>query len=92
MKSVVLLVAAALSLSLAAGCAVAPTGPARTPAYGDGFKDGCSSGEAAQSVFGRYRKDAGRFDSDPQYAQGWSDGFRKCAEEQIRKNSAGGSK
>lgn len=89
MKRVVLVLAAALSLSLAAGCAAPLTGPARAPAYADGYKDGCDSGVASQSVFGRYKKDDRRFGSDPQYAQGWSDGFRKCEEEQIRQNNSG---
>ncbi len=80
MKRFALLAAAVL---LAAGCAGSPTGPARTPAYGDGYKDGCESGRASQSVFGRPAKDAGRYASDPQYAQGWSDGFSKCEDEEL---------
>ena len=90
MKRSVLFVAAALSLAVVAGCAGPSTGQGRPPAYADGFKDGCQSGEASQSVFGSPKKDVSRFGSDPQYAQGWSDGFRKCEEEQVRRNSSGG--
>jgi hypothetical protein len=35
------------------------------------------------------KKDAGRFDSDKQYAQGWTDAFRTCAYEQSQKMAAG---
>jgi len=90
MKRAVLIVAAALALSLAAGCAAPPTGPARTPAYADGQKDGCESGQASQGVFGRPKKDASRFGADTQYTQGWTDGFKRCEEEEFRRNSAGG--
>lgn len=83
----------ALALAFASGCASPQSGAApRTPAYGDGFKDGCNSGEASISIFGRHTKDARRFESDPQYAQGWSDGFAKCEEEQFRRNTSGGSR
>jgi hypothetical protein len=87
MKRALLIVAAALSV--AAGCAGPQSGPARAPAYGDGYKDGCQSGEASISNFGRYTKNVARFESDPQYAKGWSDGFAKCEEEQFRRNTAG---
>jgi hypothetical protein len=66
-----------------------PTGPARAPASADGYMDGCDSGVATQGVFGRYRKDDVRFGSDPQYAQAWSEGFRQCEQEQMRRNSSG---
>lgn len=90
MKRVFLSVA--LALAFAAGCAGPQSGATRTPAYGDGLKDGCNSGEASISIFSRYTKDARRFESDPQYAQGWSDGFAKCEAEQFRRNTAGGSR
>ena len=63
----------------------------RTPAYADGYSDGCVSGQAAQgSVTDRERKNANRFASDEQYARGWSDAFRKCADEQLQRMAAGG--
>lgn len=88
MKRLVLIVAAALFV--AAGCAAPPTGQTRPPAYADGFRDGCESGRASQDVTGRARKDEVRFGSDPQYAQGWSDAFRKCEYEQMQKSAGGG--
>lgn len=82
-------VAAALSLAVVAGCAGPPTGQGRPPAYADGYNHGCQSGRAAQDVLGDPRKDDRRFESDPQYAQGWSDGYRKCEYEQMQKNAGG---
>ncbi len=51
--------------------------------YVDGFDDGCHSGKkAGGSMFDQFKKDVRRFNGDPQYAQGWSDGFRQCETEQ----------
>ena len=50
-----------------------------SPAYRQGFDDGCHSGrQAAGSFFDQFRKDLPRFNSDRDYAQGWSDAFRQC--------------
>ncbi|WP_299775325.1 hypothetical protein [uncultured Tateyamaria sp.] len=50
-----------------------------SPAYRAGFDDGCHSGrQAAGSIFDDFRKDQTRFNSDRDYAQGWSDAFRQC--------------
>ena len=52
-------------------------------AYADGFDDGCHSGnKAGGSMFDQFKKDVRRFESDSQYSQGWSDGFRQCETEQ----------
>ena len=54
-------------------------------AYADGFDDGCHSGnKAGGSMFDQFKKDVRRFESDSQYSQGWSDGFRQCETEQER--------
>jgi hypothetical protein len=51
--------------------------------YADGFDDGCHSGnKAGGSLFDQFKKDVTRFNSDTQYSQGWSDGFRQCETEQ----------
>lgn len=44
------------------------------PAYRAGYADGCDS---AGMLMGR-KRDAARFKSDPQYAQGWQDGNQLC--------------
>ncbi len=50
--------------------------------YADGFDDGCHSGQkAGGSMFDQFKKDVRRFQSDSQYAQGWSDAFRQCESE-----------
>lgn len=52
-------------------------------AYADGYDDGCHSGkQAGGSMFDQFKKDVRRFESDNEYAQGWSDGFRQCETEQ----------
>lgn len=50
-----------------------------SPSYRQGFDDGCHSGrQAAGSLFDLFRKDLNRFNSDRDYAQGWSDAYRVC--------------
>ncbi|MFQ6549314.1 hypothetical protein AADZ90_015255 [Aestuariibius sp. 2305UL40-4] len=54
-----------------------------SPSYRQGFDDGCHSGrQAAGSLFDQFRKDLARFNSDREYAQGWSDAFRQCETQQ----------
>ncbi|MDX2477714.1 MAG: hypothetical protein QNL05_10160 [Gammaproteobacteria bacterium] len=51
--------------------------------YAEGFEDGCHSGKkAGGSYFDQFKKDVLRFNSDSNYAQGWSDAFRQCETEQ----------
>lgn len=51
--------------------------------YVDGFDDGCHSGKkAGGQMFEQFKKDVKRFETDSQYAQGWSDAFRQCETEQ----------
>jgi len=64
--------------------------PGQTPAFADGFKDGCQSGRASQDpVAGFYAKNADRFASDKQYAEGWKSGFSKCSFAQQEQDAAG---
>ena len=59
-----------------------------SPVYAAGYADGCASGnEAGGRLFGEARKDANRYTTDEQYAQGWDDGFASCkskAEAMVR--------
>ncbi|MGS0675198.1 hypothetical protein [Shewanella sp. 0m-4] len=51
--------------------------------YADGFEDGCHSGsKAGGSYFDQFKKDVKRFNSDKEYAQGWSDSYRQCETQQ----------
>jgi hypothetical protein len=74
------LLAAALALY---GCAEQPAKPRSaqqppinlsgySPAFKEGFRDGCDTAR------GSARRDAKRFESDAQYAQGWQDGRSIC--------------
>ena len=50
-----------------------------SPAFADGFDDGCSSGrQAAGVISGQFKKNVPRYLKDAHYAEGWSDGFRQC--------------
>ena len=60
-------------------------GPGHTPTYADGFNDGCSSGNASQNVAYVYRKNIKRFDTEKQYAEGWTAGYQKCEDDQIQR-------
>jgi hypothetical protein len=50
-----------------------------TPAFADGYRDGCASGSAAtlQSL-AKAVKDEARYNADPDYAVGWQNGNREC--------------
>lgn len=91
--SLVAAFALALSLTQLSGCAAtSASAGGRSPAYAKGFDDGCQSGKAWQgSLFDRTRKDLSRFEADKEYAQGWTDAFQQCADEQVKKNASGGS-
>lgn len=83
----------AVAIAQLASCASqsgAPGAQSRSPAYSEGSADGCESERASQgSVSDWERKNVSRFDSDKQHAQGWSDAFDKCAQEQVQKMASG---
>ncbi len=74
--------AIALSLLALSGCATQSEtmmSQGYPAGYADGFEDGCHSGkQAGGSYFDQFKKDVRRFNSDRDYAQGWSDAFRQC--------------
>ena len=77
------------------GCGTAPNplmGQGHTPVYVAGFNDGCESGKVSQSVVaGFYTKDTKRFDSDPQYAEGWTAGYQKSPTPNRRPTHSAGA-
>jgi hypothetical protein len=90
LAALVSLVAPLIVLSGCASPGGTPPSQGQTPSYAAGYKDGCTSGRASKgSMFDFERKDARRFDSDKQYAQGWTDAFQACAYEQLQKMAAG---
>lgn len=81
-----LLVAAAFA-ALCSGCAAGKQAqPVQAnlagfpPGYKQGYADGCNS---ARALLGS-TKDATRFKSDRQYAQGWRDGADVCGKRGAR--------
>ncbi|MGF6986528.1 hypothetical protein QFZ99_006069 [Paraburkholderia atlantica] len=72
--------------ALVAGCQTVPNQYAdqfsregKPQAYIDGHGDGCRSGyNAAGNPYFKATKDPQRFQDDPMYAQGWTDGFNTC--------------
>ena len=85
------LLVAVAQLSSCASQSGAPRAQDRSPAYSEGFGDGCASGRASRGSLANWeRKNVSRFDSDKQYAQGWSDAFDQCAHEQTQTMAAGG--
>lgn len=53
-------------------------------AYAEGFDDGCHSGNnAGGSLFEQFKKDVRRFETDKEYAQGWSDAYKQCESQQL---------
>lgn len=85
MKKLLLLAAFAV---LCSGCAGKQAQPVQAnlagfpPAYKQGYADGCAS---ARALLGS-TKDAKRFKSDRQYAQGWRDGADVCGKRGDRLN------
>jgi hypothetical protein len=51
-----------------------------SPAYAEGYEDGCASGKAdVGGLFAQAQKDQERYAaSDSDYAQGWDAAFAKC--------------
>lgn len=73
---------AVLALMLLAGCASdgdVLKSQGQSPVYADAFDDGCSSGyNAGGNMFYTFKKNVAMAGSNPQYAQGWADGYQQC--------------
>jgi hypothetical protein len=75
------------TIALLAGCQAAIEREARSPAYKQGWTDGCNSGLYERSVeysggpqaVDRFERDEERFRTDPEYAAGWNGGVESCA-------------
>ena len=54
-----------------------------SPAYAQGFEDGCHSGKkAGGSWLDQFKKNTQLFNTNPDYKQGWLDGYNECEKEQ----------
>jgi hypothetical protein len=60
--------------------ACASGGDPKSPAYGQGFADGCATANAEGSRTGRApQRDAALYQSDANYREGWLSGHAACA-------------
>jgi len=75
-RPAVRLLQAALGATLLVGCA-GGTAPVNlggfSPAFKQGYIDGCESAGALSQ-----RRDAPRYKTEPEYMQGWNDGYSAC--------------
>ena len=89
-------VTAAMLMSSLTGCATPPNplmGPGHTPMYVEGFNDGCPSGRSSQDPgYCCYAKNTQKFNSDNEYAQGWTAGYQKCSNAQMEEDAFGGGR
>ena len=55
-----------------------------SPAYAQGYDDGCSSGKkAGGNMFSQFHKNVHQYQGNGDYSQGWNDGHEECRSEQI---------
>ncbi len=55
-----------------------------SPAYAQGYDDGCSSGKkAAGDMFAQFHKNVQEYQHNSDYRQGWNDGHEECRSEGI---------
>lgn len=58
-----------------------------SPAYAQGFDDGCSSGKkSAGDLFSQFHKNVQAFQHNQDYRQGWNDGHEECRNEWLSMN------
>ena len=58
-----------------------------SPAYGQGFDQGCGSGKkSAGDMYSQYHKNVRQYQHNPDYRQGWDDGHEECQNEWISMN------
>jgi hypothetical protein len=58
-----------------------------SPAYGQGYDDGCNSGKkAAGDMFSQFHKNVRQYQHSQDYRQGWDDGHNECKSEWISMN------
>ncbi|WP_200763705.1 hypothetical protein [Nitrosophilus alvini] len=51
----------------------------KLPAFQEGYKDGCESGEeAASNSFSQKKIDIKRYNNDSVYKEGWDEGYYDC--------------
>ncbi len=71
------------------GCAEVILKAESSPAFVAGYNDGCASGSSTvdtTSLTNTYTKNAARYNAEPDYANGWQNGYRECNGSELRSN------
>lgn len=77
----------ALLLVLLNGCSEDWLRGNSSPAYADGYRDGCANGSStASNRTDTFVRDDQRYLNDPEYARGWRSGNRECDGENLMYN------
>lgn len=64
----------------------------RSPAFKDGYADGCASAQQQGADFrGRLVRDDAQYNSDQVYRTGWGNGYQTCRPIEARPNTTAGS-
>jgi hypothetical protein len=64
----------------------------RTPAFKDGYADGCASAQQQGADFrGNLVRDDAQYNSDQTYRTGWGNGYQTCRPIEQRQNTTAGS-
>lgn len=78
------LILSAVVFSSLAGCGEGLLRLESSPAYVDGYNDGCTNASsAASNLTGQFVRNDARFNAEPDYAQGWLSGNRNCSGEAL---------
>jgi hypothetical protein len=76
-----------LTVSALTGCGEGMPRLGSSQAYLDGYEDGCANGSStAGNLSGQLIRNEARYNSEPDYATGWSNGNRECNGENLRVN------
>lgn len=74
-------------IALLNGCSLDVLGTNSSPAYADGYRDGCANGSSiASNINGIVVRDEQRYLNDSEYARAWRAGNRKCNGDNFRSN------
>lgn len=69
------------------GCSLDVLRTNSSPAYADGYRDGCATGSSiASNINGLVVRDEQRYLKDAEYARAWRAGSRKCNGGSFRAN------
>ncbi len=74
-------------LATLTGCGEGMLRSGSSPAYLDGYNDGCANGSSrAGNLAAQVIRDEARYNAESDYAVGWANGNRECDGESFRAN------